>query len=331
MLILLKELGADVTGYSLTPPTEPSMFNLLNLESFCKHYVDDVRNLNALESVVSEANPEVVIHMAAQPLVRASYVNPIETYTTNVLGTANVLEACRHATSVRAIVNVTTDKCYENLERGASFVETDRLGGYDPYSNSKACSELVSSAYRDSFFSPAGVGLATARAGNVIGGGDFAEDRLVPDAIRAFVSRKPLQVRNRLATRPWQHVMEPVVGYLLLAQRLFDDMKFAEGWNFGPYARDVASVEQVASGLVRYWGKSAQWQQASGQHPHEAASLTLDCEKAHTRLRWHPKLSLDEALALSVDWYHTWQSEGDLLELTRFQLAEFIALNPAVK
>jgi CDP-glucose 4,6-dehydratase len=324
MLLLLKELGAEVTGYSLPSPTTPSMFDLLKLQSHCHHNIGDIRDLKALELVVQDCRPEIVIHMAAQPLVKASYADPVGNYATNVMGTVNLLDACRRAPAVRGIVNVTTDKCYRNTELGESFVEDDHLGGFDPYSNSKACSELVTSAYRDSFFSAANVGVATARAGNVIGGGDFAEDRLVPDAIRAFASDSLLKVRNRLATRPWQHVMEPIVGYLLLAERVCVDPAFAEGWNFGPNVEDVASVEEVITGLVRHWGNAAKWEQDSAEHPHEAQSLTLNCQKAHERLGWQPKLSLDQALGLSVDWYHTWQRQGDLLALSKLQLTDFL-------
>ena len=326
LLLILDHLGAEVTGFSLPPPSSPSMFEILNLRDFCEHHVGDVRDLPALQEIARSVRPEIVFHMAAQPLVRAAYTSPIETYSTNVMGTANLLEACREISQIQAIINVTTDKCYENEGVSSEFVESDRLGGFDPYSSSKACSELVTSAYRNSFFAGTDVGVASARAGNVIGGGDFAEDRLVPDAIRAFICGNSLKVRNKLSTRPWQHVLEPLTGYLQLAERLSTDRTCAEAWNFGPRADDVASVEQVVNGLVNNWGQPACWHQDEGVHPHEATSLTLSSKKSCERLGWVPQLELDQALDLTIEWYRTWQLNGDLLELSKLQISNFLTV-----
>lgn len=325
LTLMLEMLGARATGYSLAPPTDPSMFELLGLASALDHRIGDIRDLAAMEAALRSAQPEIVFHLAAQPLVRASYDAPVETYATNLMGTVNLLDACRRVGSVKTIVVVTTDKCYENTGTARGYVEGDPMGGHDPYSSSKGCAELAVSAYRDSFLAHAGIGVATARAGNVIGGGDFAEDRLVPDAVRAFAAGVPLQIRNPLAIRPWQHVLEPLAGYLMLAERLHGDTGFAGGWNFGPALDEAAPVRQVADMFVSYWGEDALWAQDPGAHPHEAATLMLDCAKARARLGWDPKLSLDAALALSADWYRCWLGKGDLRAISKEQINQYLS------
>lgn len=332
LLVLLRELGAEVYGFAIEPPTSPSLFGLLALENFCTHRLGDIRDLAAVDAAMQEARPEVVIHMAAQSLVRHSYTNPVETYAVNLMGTVNVLDACRRADRLRSAVMVTTDKCYENVNWVWGYRENDRLGGADPYSNSKATCELAVESYRHSFFNPDrhgdhGVGLASARAGNVIGGGDFAFDRLIPDAVRAFMADKPLAIRNPLAIRPWQHVLEPLTGYLRLAERLFDDPSSAQGWNFGPPTEDNASVELVADRFAACWGAGAAWEQDSSEQPHEAFTLKLDSTKARVTLGWKPRLALDDALRLTADWYRrVLRENADPLALTEEQVRAYRAL-----
>jgi CDP-glucose 4,6-dehydratase len=330
LLLLLREMGAEVHAFALTPPTEPSLFGLLGLESACTHRIGDIRDQADLTQAMQAADPEVVLHLAAQPLVRASYVDPVGTYATNVMGTVHVLDACRTLANLRSIVVVTTDKCYQNEGWVWGYRETDRLGGDDPYSNSKAACELVVESFRRSFFNPAdhsshGVGLGSARAGNVIGGGDFAVDRLVPDAIAAFAKGEPLQIRNPLAIRPWQHVLDPLHGYLLLAERLFDGPRFASGWNFGPPTEDNASVGNIADRLAARWGEGAGWVQDAREHPHEAATLKLDSTKARLELGWAPGFTLDEALASTLDWYRDFHAGKDLEQVSVAQVRAFIA------
>ncbi|HEX7820347.1 MAG TPA: CDP-glucose 4,6-dehydratase [Sphingobium sp.] len=326
LLVLLESLGAHVTGLALAPDTMPSMFDLIDGAALCDHHVADIRDAAAVEAVVARAAPEIVLHLAAQPLVRASYVDPLGTYQTNVMGTAHVLEACRRAASVRTIVSVTTDKCYANDGRVEGYREDAPLGGHDPYSNSKACAELVSACWRDSFLAERGIGLATARAGNVIGGGDWSADRLVPDAVRAFAAGDTLEIRNPGAVRPWQHVLEPLTGYLLLAEALsINPDRFGRGWNFGPPASDVKPVQTVIDLLARHWGITQPWAKQPGDHPHEAAMLTLDSSAAANALGWHPRLSLDRALELTADWYRA----DDKRAITRTQTASFLNPVPA--
>jgi CDP-glucose 4,6-dehydratase len=326
LLLLLDRLGADVTGFSLAPPTDPSMFEMVGGASLCRHIIGDIRDLGAIERAMDEARPEIVLHLAAQPLVRASYTSPVETYATNLMGTVHVLDACRRSPSVRTIVSITTDKCYSNDGRENGYGEDDRLGGHDPYSNSKACAELAAAAYRDSFLAQGRIGLATARAGNVIGGGDFADDRLVPDAARAFAAGRPLAIRNANATRPWQHVLEPLVGYLLLAEKLHaDPATFARGWNFGPSAQDVAPVGRVVEGFSRHWGAAHGIVPQPGAHPHEAATLTLDSSAAIDAIGWQPRLDLDEALKWSADWYRTAAQGGNVVALTQDQINHYLS------
>jgi CDP-glucose 4,6-dehydratase len=326
MLLLLRQLGAEVTGFSLEPPTSPSMFDLLGLSTNCQHFIGDIRDQHAVADAIVRAKPSIVIHMAAQPLVRASYQFPLETYATNVMGTAHVLDACRRVDGLKAIVVVTTDKVYENLGQGLAFTEHDTLGGYDPYSNSKACAELVVSAYRDSFFETAKVGLASARAGNVIGGGDFAQDRIIPDAIRAFSADQPLMIRNPSARRPWQHVLEPVFGYLLLAEKLAGDLTYASSWNFGPNPEDARPVSHIVETLVDLWGPEASWHHDQSEQPHEAKLLMLDCSKAMKLLGYAPKWELEVGLSKTVDWYKAWQVKADLEALSQSQVNQFLLL-----
>lgn len=329
LLVMLQELGAETYGFSLNAPTSPSLFDLLQLQNACVHRTGDVRDLEALDATMAEARPEVVVHMAAQSLVRASYDNPVETYAVNLMGTVNVLDACRRAPTLKAAVMVTTDKCYENYGWTWGYRENDRFGGADPYSNSKAACELAIDAYRRSFFNPAnyaahGIGLASARAGNVIGGGDFAADRLVPDAMRAFMAGELLQIRNPLSVRPWQHVLEPLHGYLLLAERLHGDVRFAEGWNFGPQTDESTSVRDVADRLVAQWDAGAAWTQDPAEHPHEAQTLKLDSTKARIELGWTPRLGLENSLRLTVDWYKALNQRIDLLRVTREQVCSYL-------
>ena len=299
----LERLGAQVTGFALEPPTEPNLFTLAGAIADMRDVRGDVRDLACVREAVLQAQPEIVIHMAAQSLVRASYEDPVGTYATNVMGTANLLEAVRRSPSVRAAVVVTSDKCYENREWERGYREDDAMGGFDPYSSSKGCAELVVSAYRRCYFSQGDVHLASARAGNVIGGGDWAKDRLLPDLLRAFADRRPAVIRNPLATRPWQHVLEPLHGYLMLAERLATgDASAAAGWNFGPSASGVMPVSKVADEAARLWGEGAVWELDAEAHPHEARALALDASKARDGLGWVPRLEPEEAIAWTVRW-----------------------------
>lgn len=322
----LQAMGARVIGYALAAPTNPSLFVAANIAEDMVSVESDIRDFTALSAVFEKYQPEIVIHMAAQPLVRYSYANPIETYSTNVMGTVHVLEAARLTDSVRAIVNVTSDKCYENREWAWGYRENEPMGGYDPYSNSKGCAELVASAYRSSYFNvdsfaEHGVALASARAGNVIGGGDWAEDRLIPDIMRAIMDGKPVNIRNPHAIRPWQHVLEPLSGYLLLAQKLYEEgAGYAEGWNFGPKDEDAKPVQWIVERLIESWGEGASWVLDKGDHPHEANYLKLDCSKAKARLNWQPRWYLDEALDRIVDWQKKYQQGADMKAVTLEQI-----------
>lgn len=327
LTLWLHHLGARLAGVALAPPTDPSLFVSARLHELLSHHEADVRDLAAMRSIMTSEAPELVIHMAAQSLVRPSYQDPVSTYATNVMGTVNVLEAARLQPTVRAILVITTDKCYQNKEWPWGYRETDRLGGYDPYSNSKACAELVCSAYRESFLATQGVPLATARAGNVIGGGDWAADRLVPDVLAAFSRAEPVQLRNPGAVRPWQHVMEPLRGYLMLGERLLEgDSSAAQAWNFGPREEDARTVGEVVDELSRRWGADAATQFQAGSHPHEANWLRLDTSQARQRLTWRPRLDLGRALQLTVDWHRGWQAGHDPRMLTLEQIQSYEAL-----
>ena len=327
----LQSMGAKVVGYALAPPTDPSLFVTANVAEGMISHEEDIRDFAALSTVFKKHSPEIVIHMAAQALVRHSYANPVETYSTNVMGTVHLLEAARLAGGVRAIVNVTSDKCYENREWIWGYRENEPMGGYDPYSNSKGCAELVASAYRSSFFNPDdfakhGVVLASARAGNVIGGGDWAKDRLIPDIMRAITQGEPAHIRNPHAIRPWQHVLEPLSGYLILAQKLCEDgTAYGEGWNFGPNDEDTKPVSWIADRLTKTWGKGAAWVLDGSDHPHEAHYLKLDCSKAKARLGWHPRWRLEEALEAIVGWHHAHQDGKNMREATLRQITKYSA------
>jgi CDP-glucose 4,6-dehydratase len=331
LTLWLHALGAKVAGYSLEPPTAPSLWSLLKLSSRVPADTADIRDLTRLQSAFAERQPEIVFHLAAQALVRPSYDDPVSTYATNVLGTVHVLEAARRTKSVRAIVNVTSDKCYENREWERGYRESDAMGGSDPYSSSKGCAELVTAAYRNSFF-PAGkyrehgVALASARAGNVIGGGDWAQDRLVPDLVRAALDGCPARIRNPNSTRPWQHVLDPLHGYLMLAERLWGEPGLAGPWNFGPAENDAVSVGKLAELLVSQWGEGASWATDAGTHVHEANYLKLDCAKARSQLGWRPNLALPVALDWTVEWYRAYARRADLQVLCREQLRRFEGL-----
>lgn len=308
----LVELGAIVKGYALNPPTKPSLFEQTKVGGKIESEIGDIRDFKQLKMSLVNFNPDILIHMAAQPLVRQSYKDPLETYETNVMGTAKVLEAARSCQNLKAIVNVTTDKCYENKEWVWGYREDEPLGGYDPYSSSKGCAELVTSAYRRSFLAEQGIGLASARAGNVIGGGDWAEDRLVPDILRAFENNKPVIIRNPASTRPWQHVLEPLSGYLILAQNLYQKpQEFAEAWNFGPYEDDAKRVDWILNYMVEKWS-GASWALDKNAQPHEAGYLKLDISKAKTRLNWHPSWRLNHTLSKIIDWHQGWLNKEDM-------------------
>lgn len=325
----LQKLGAQVVGYALVPPTNPSLFEVARVADGMRSIIADVRDLPTLTAAIAEHRPEIVFHMAAQPLVRLSYEQPVETYATNVMGTVHLLEAIRQTGQVRAVVNITTDKCYENREWVWGYRENEPMGGYDPYSNSKGCAELVTAAYRASFFNLAdhakhGVALASARAGNVIGGGDWAKDRLIPDIMAAFLQQRAVIIRNPQAIRPWQHVLEPLHGYLTLAERLCNEgPAFAEGWNFGPNDEDTRTVEWIVKRLAANWGNSASWSIDSGSHPHEANYLKLDISKARSKLKWHPRWNLETSLRHIVDWYAAHQRQDNIRAVTLNQISQY--------
>jgi CDP-glucose 4,6-dehydratase len=325
----LESLGAKLTGFALPPPTSPSLFDEARVGEGMESVIGDIRDFNALQNAMQVARPEIVIHMAAQPLVRYSYRNPVETYATNVMGTVHLLEAVRNTPGVKAVVNITTDKCYENREWVWGYRENEPMGGYDPYSNSKGCAELVSAAYRSSFFNAHdfdkhGVAVATVRAGNVIGGGDWAEDRLIPDILSGFQDKRMVSIRNPHAIRPWQHVMEPLRGYLALVERLYESgPEYAEAWNFGPNDDDAKPVGWIVERMAKAWGNDAQWQLDGGEHPHEANYLKLDISKARSRLDWHPVLHLEDALKLIIDWAKQRQAGADIKKLTLTQIQNY--------
>jgi CDP-glucose 4,6-dehydratase len=325
----LNILGAEVTGYALDPPTVPSLFALCGIDRFVKSVIADIRDGEAVKGAMLAASPEIVIHMAAQPIVRDSYKNPTETYAINLMGTVHLLEAVRNCSTVKSVINVTTDKCYDNREWVWGYRENEPLGGYDPYSNSKACSELVTSAYRSSFFNAKdfhrhGVGLASARAGNVIGGGDWAQDRLVPDCIRSLLKREKIIIRNPHAIRPWQHVLEPLSGYLELARRLYEDgPRYSEAWNFGPGDEDAKPVEWLVQKICAKWGENAGYEMDRREHPHEVNYLKLDCSKARWLLGWRPKWSLDEAIDRVIEWINVYKEKGDLRAVCEKQIEDY--------
>lgn len=326
----LQSIDAQVVGYALAPPSSPSLFEIAEVDARMVSIVGDIRDLDHLRAVFAEHKPEIVIHMAAQALVRYSYIEPVETYSTNVMGTVNLLEAVRGANSVKAVVNVTSDKCYENREWAWGYRENEAMGGVDPYSNSKGCAELVTAAYRSSYFHPKkyqthGVAIASGRAGNVIGGGDWAEDRLIPDIMRAITQGKPVNIRNPHAIRPWQHVLEPLSGYLVLAQKLYEEgANYAEGWNFGPNDEDAKPVQWIVEKLTGAWGEGTNWTLDAGNHPHEAHYLKLDCSKAKARLDWHPRWHLEDALGAIIEWHRAYRNGETMQALTLNQIHRYM-------
>ncbi|MGE5548185.1 MAG: CDP-glucose 4,6-dehydratase [Solirubrobacterales bacterium] len=323
LTLWLNALGAKVTGYAIEPPGTPNLYTLARVAETCADVRADVRDLDALTAAMAAAQPDIVIHMAAQALVRPSYEDPVGTYATNLMGTVHVLEAMRRAGSARVGLMVTTDKCYENREWHWGYRENEPMGGHDPYSSSKGCAELATAAYRSSFFGPqSGVAIASARAGNVIGGGDWARDRLVPDIVTALAEGRRPMIRYPNAVRPWQHVLEPLGGYLLLCEKLWaEGAAFAEGWNFGPADVDCRPVGEVADRLCAVWGDGAGWQTETQRQPHEAAFLKLDCSKARARLGWRPVWGLDEGLARVAEWYRGHAGGADARALVMDQLA----------
>lgn len=321
----LQSMDTQVVGYALAPPTNPSLFEIAGVGSGMTSIIGDIRDLTRLREVFAEYRPEIVIHMAAQPLVRYSYAEPVETYSTNVMGTVNLLEAARNTASVRAVVNVTTDKCYENREWLWGCRENEAMGGFDPYSSSKGCAELVTAAYRRSFFEPAGIALASARAGNVIGGGDWAEDRLIPDFLRAIDAGVTLKIRSPQSTRPWQHVLEPLSGYLRLAEYLFiQGETFAEGWNFGPNDEDARPVRWIVERLAQMH-PGVNWECDEAPQPHEAHYLKLDSSKAKSRLGWQARWRLPAALQKTLEWHQAWRNGEDMQAVTLSQIAQYQA------
>jgi CDP-glucose 4,6-dehydratase len=328
LCLWLQAMGAELHGFALDAPTMPCLFDEARVGDGMDSRFGDVRDFEAVRSCVEDVKPEIVIHMAAQSLVRQSYSDPIATFGTNVMGTVHVLEASRLAASVRVVVNVTSDKCYENLETDQPYREDAAFGGYDPYSSSKGCAELVTAAYRRSFGAQARVAMGSARAGNVIGGGDWSADRLVPDVLHAFEKGEAVRIRSPHAVRPWQHVLEPLSGYLVLAQRLRQDGDaVAEGWNFGPEDGDARPVEWVVEHLADCWGEGASWERDGADHPHEARLLRLDTAKARRRLDWAPTWRLPQALSATVQWHRGWLAGEDVRQLSLRQIAEFVGGN----
>ncbi len=324
----LSQLGSNVYGYALDPSSETNFFTETNLRERLKEStIGDIRDLNTLKDAMRRSKADIVIHMAAQPLVRESYLSAADTFSTNVMGTVNLLESVRQTDSVKAIVNITTDKCYENKEWLWSYRESDRLGGHDPYSASKACAELVSSSYRKSFLAGNNSHLASVRAGNVIGGGDWAADRLIPDFLRAIDKKQTLKIRSPNSLRPWQHVLEPLSGYMMLAQKLYDQgSEYADAWNFGPRDEDARSVEWIVDRLCSL-SPGAVWETDKGENPHEAVLLKLDSSKAKTKLGWSQRWSIEIALTKTVEWHRAWLEDEDMDSLTTMQISEYLTAN----
>ena len=320
----LYELGASVHGYSLEPSTQPNFFTETQLQKrLAQSIIGDIRDLTALTSSIKTADPDIIIHMAAQPLVRESYKTPVETFAANVMGTVNLLEAARQVATVKAIVNITTDKCYQNKESLWQYREYDRLGGHDPYSASKACAEVAAAAYRNSFLADANIHLASARAGNVLGGGDWATDRLIPDFLRALDARKVLTIRSPNSVRPWQHVLEPLSGYLLLAEQLYaEGSVFAEAWNFGPNDEDAKTVAWIVEQLCAQI-PDARWEIENAKQLHEAGLLKLDSSKAKAKLGWTPRWDLETALSKTTEWHQAWRNCEDMVAITTQQIKAY--------
>lgn len=333
----LQEMGAVVKGYSLPAPTKPSLFEEAKVWEGMSTEEGDIRDFTHLRQTMNDFQPEIVFHMAAQPLVRLSYDEPMETYSTNVMGTVYLLEAVKQVGGVKAVINITSDKCYENREWVWGYRENEPMGGYDPYSNSKGCAELVASSYRQSFFNPEkysehGCALASVRAGNVIGGGDWADDRLIPDILKAFSENRKVEIRSPYAIRPWQHVLEPLSGYISIAEKLYSDgPSFAEGWNFGPKEEDAQPVEIIVEHLAQLWGEGAEWFLSKEVHPHEAHYLKLDCSKARMRLNWQPAWNLETTLEKIVNWHKAWQNGEDIKSYTINETKEYMTARAGIK
>ena len=321
----LQDSGATLKGYSLPPNTNPNLFNAASVSNGMESVFGDIRNLENLSKCMKSFAPDIVIHMAAQPLVKFSYQNPLETYSTNIMGTVNLFESVRSTSSVRVVINVTTDKCYENKEWVWAYRENEAMGGHDPYSSSKGCSELITTAYRNSFFNFSGAAaIASVRAGNIIGGGDWAKDRLIPDIFRSFEKKEPVLVRNPSAIRPWQHVLEPLSGYLLLAEKLYNDSEgYSGGWNFGPNEDDVKSVSEIVEYMVSSWGRGISWKHDKTEHPHEAILLRLEIAKAKNLLNWKPRWRLKETLDLILEWQREFLNGCDTKKITLKQIYQF--------
>lgn len=328
--IWLTSLGANVKGFSLEPPSETSLFTETNLQKYMLSEKGDIRDYESLLASIESFQPEIVLHLAAQSLVRKSYCFPRETYSTNVMGTLNLFEAIRHVGNIKVLLNVTSDKCYENKEWAWGYRENEAMGGYDPYSSSKGCAEILTASYRQSYFNPNqysnhGLGFASARAGNVIGGGDWAEDRLVPDILHAFQNNQPVLIRNPYAVRPWQHVLEPLSGYLCLAQKLYEDgERFSEAWNFGPISNNESCVQDIVCRLATLWGEDARWMVDSNPQPHEAHFLKLDCSKAKAYLNWSPKWDTNVVLSRIVNWHKSWLSGQDMFDYCLSEINDYM-------
>jgi CDP-glucose 4,6-dehydratase len=321
---VLVNAGSTVTGYSLEPPTQPNLFSLAGLENTMMSVIGDIRNFSGLKAVFDKAQPEIVIHLAAQPIVRDSYKEPALTYETNVMGTVNLLECVRLSSCVRSFLNVTTDKVYENREWEWGYRENESLDGFDPYSNSKSCSELVTHSYARSFFPDDKVAISTARAGNVIGGGDFAHDRIIPDCIRAVCAGQTIIVRNPHSTRPYQHVLEPTIAYLMLAARQYEDKGIAGWYNVGPDDRNCVTTEKLVDIFCKHWGSEARWKSGIVEGPHEAGYLTLDCSKIKKTLGWYPRWHIEEAVAKTCEWTKVWIAGKDVPAAMDIQIAEYL-------
>jgi CDP-glucose 4,6-dehydratase len=326
LTVWLKKLGADITGFSKSVPTNPSLFETVNIEKDIKSVIGDIQNYELLKETISKCEPEIIFHMAAQSLVIKSYSNPIETFSTNVMGTVNLLYAVKETKKPKVVINITSDKCYENNELLEGYSEDDPMGGHDPYSSSKGCAELITKSFRKSFFSSDhenNIGLASVRAGNVIGGGDWAENRLIPDIIRAIKNKENVKIRNPNALRPWQHVLDPLNGYISLAEKLWDDQtKYSEGWNFGPEKNEVKPVSWIIEKFNDIWKNKINWEVGNNEL-HEANNLILNCQKAKSRLGWNPKMNTETALKLTIEWYTKYFDGENMREGTEEQIAKF--------
>ena len=326
LTIWLKKLGADITGFSKSVPTNPSLFETVNIEKDIKSVVGDIQNYELLKETISKCEPEIIFHMAAQSLVIKSYSNPIETFSTNVMGTVNLLYAVKETKKAKIVINITSDKCYENNESLEGYSEEDPMGGHDPYSSSKGCAELITKSFRKSFFSSDhenNIGLASVRAGNVIGGGDWAENRLIPDIIRAIKNKENVKIRNPNALRPWQHVLDPLNGYISLAEKLWDDQKkHSEGWNFGPEKNEVKPVSWIIEEFNELWKNKINWVVGNNEL-HEANNLILNCQKAKSRLGWNSKINTETALKMTIEWYTKYFDGKNMREVTEEQIIEF--------